>query len=302
MPAQTFRQQWTGLALLAVTAIGWGLNWPAIKFLLAEWPPMFSRGVAGVSAGLILAAIARMRGESLAVPTGVGGRLAFAAFTNVFAWMGFATVAMKYLSISEGALLAYTVPIWATLFAWPILGARPSLRDVAALLLGMGGLVVLFGGQALAFGPDKLLGVGLMLGSATLFALGGVLMKTPLPMPPIALVAWQVGLGCLPMVVIGLLFETPDPDALSTHGAAVLLYMTLIPMALCYVTLFAALRRLPPTTSSMALLVVPIIGVVSGALLLGDPLGWQQAVAFALTLAGVALALQRPKPVELAGA
>lgn len=302
MPAQSFRQQWTGLAFLAVTAIGWGLNWPTLKFLLEEWPPLFLRGLSGVAAALILVVIARMRGESLAVPRGAGGRLLFAAFTNVFAWMGFATVAIKYLSISECALLVYTVPIWATLFAWPILGARPTRRDVIALALGFGGIAVLFGGQALAIGPDKLFGVGLALASAVLFALGGVLTKSPLPMPPIALVGWQVGLGCLPMLILGVLFEQPDPGALSARGAGALIYMTLIPMGLCYLTLFAALRRLPAGTSSMALLVVPIIGVVSAALLLGEPLDWRQGLAFALTLAGVALALQRPQPVEPAGA
>jgi drug/metabolite transporter (DMT)-like permease len=81
-----------------------------------------------------------------------------------------------------------------------------------------------------------------------------------------------------------------------------LIYMTLVPMGLCYLTLFAALNRLPATTSSMALLVVPIIGVVSAAFVLGEPLGWRQGIAFALTLAGVALALQRSKPVEPVGA
>ncbi|KIZ42876.1 MULTISPECIES: DMT family transporter [Rhodopseudomonas] len=290
--------RWIGLALLAVTAFGWGLNWPAIKILLADWPPLFSRGVSGVAAAIILALIARGRGESLAVPRGFGARLSFAAFTNVFAWMGFGTMAMKYLSVSEGSLLVYTMPIWATLFAWPVLGQRPAWRDGVGLLLGICGIAVLFGGQSLALGPDRLIGVGLALAAATLFALGGVLTRTALPMPPTVLVAWQVGLGCLPMIGLGLMFERPDIGALSAGGAAVLLYMTLVPMGLCYLSWFAALGRLPTTTASIAILVVPIIGVVAAALALGEPLGWRQVAALVLTLAGVALALQRPKPAS----
>ena len=298
MAPQVSNPKLTGLVFLAITAFGWGLNWPAIKVLLAEWPPLFSRGVSGVAAAIILAIIASFRGESLAVPRHVIGRLLFASFTNVFAWMGFGTMAMKYLSVSEGSLLIYTMPIWAMLFAWPILGARPTLRDGLALALGVCGIVLLFGGQGMALGPDRLIGIGLALASATLFALGGVITQTALPVAPIALVAWQVGLGCLPMVVLGFAFEHPDIGALTPGAAVVLAYMVLVPMGLCYLTWFAALARLPASTASICMLSVPIIGVTAAAIALGEPLGWRQIAALVLTLAGVALALQRAKPVE----
>jgi drug/metabolite transporter (DMT)-like permease len=74
-----------------------------------------------------------------------------------------------------------------------------------------------------------------------------------------------------------------------------MLYMTAVPMGLCYMTWFAALRRLPPTTASLATLLTPVIGVVSAALVLGEPLGTRELVAFTLTLAGVALALRRTR-------
>jgi drug/metabolite transporter (DMT)-like permease len=285
--------RWIGFLCLGVTALGWGLNWPGVKILLREWPPLFSRGLAGVIAAVILAAIAAGRGERLSVPREAIPRLLFAAFTNVFAWMGFSNIAMKWVSVSEGALLVYTMPIWAMLFAWPLLGTRPTLRDVAALVLGITGLVILFGGQGLSLGHDKLLGVALMLASAILFALGNILNRKPIPVPPIALVAWQVGLGCLAMVVFGVAFEKPDIGALSGVGWAVMTYMTIIPMGLCYLTWFETLRRLPPATASIGTLIVPPVGVVSAALILGEPLGLREVAAMAITLGGVMLALQK---------
>ena len=292
----------TGFLFLSVTVCGWALNWPAIKFLLREWPPLFSRGVAGVVPAVILAAIALSRRESLHVPRGDWPRLAFAAFTNVFAWMGFGTMVMQHLSISEGSLLAYTMPIWTMIFAWPVLGQRPSLRGAAAVILGSAGILVLFSGQlaagAFALGPDKTLGVALALAAAILFALGSVL-NAPLPLKPIPLAAWQVGLGCLPMIVLGLLFEHPDLGALTAPGWSVLIYMIIGPMGLCYLTWFAALERLPPTTATMGTLGVPIIGVIAGAVTLGEPLGLREVLAAALTLAGVALALRRTPPPQI---
>ena len=93
------------------------------------------------------------------------------------------------------------------------------------------------------------------------------------------------------MVVIGLVIEEPDLAALSGPGWAAMAYMAAVPMALCYVAWFAALRHVPPTTASMATLLVPIIGIVSASLVLGEPLGLRELVALVLTLAGVALAL-----------
>jgi drug/metabolite transporter (DMT)-like permease len=282
-----------GFALLGITVVGWALNWAFIKLLLHDWPPLWSRGVSGIAAALILAALASARGESLKVPRSAWGALTLASFTNVFAWMGFGTAAMLHLSVSEGTLLVYSMPIWAMLFAWPVLRTPPRPRELAALGLGLAGIGVLFAGHHVALGADKLTGIALALGAAVLFALGSVRAREPLPMTPVVQVAWQVALGCAPMLVYGVLFEHPSLGALSAPGAAVLVYMTLGPMALCYLTWFAALQRLPATTAAMGTLVVPIIGGITAALLLGEPLGLRQVIAAALTLGGVALAIRR---------
>ncbi|WOH81088.1 DMT family transporter [Bradyrhizobium sp. BEA-2-5] len=289
----TQRDRTVGFLCLVVTAFGWALNWPLMKLLLQQWPPLFARGLAGTCAAAILGTLALARGQSLAVPREAIPRLLFASFTNVFAWMGLGTVAMKYVTVSEGALLAYTMPIWAMLFAWPVQHSRPTLRDLAALVLGVAGVALLLSGNGFAFGADKLLGIVLALLCAILFALGNVLNRKPLPMPPLAVVAWQVGIGCLVMLLLGILFEHPNYAAITPLGLGCFVYMTLVPMGICYVTWFETLRRLPPTTASTGMLIVPVIGVVSAAIILGEPLGLREIGAMALTLGGVTLALQR---------
>jgi drug/metabolite transporter (DMT)-like permease len=227
-------------------------------------------------------------------------RILLAASTNVFAWMGFSTLSMKWLSVSEGALLVYTMPIWAMLLAWPVLSRRPSAEGFVSLALGLAGVVVLLGAQGFAFDSGKLAGILFALLAAVLFALGTVITRTPIPVAPITLVAWQVGLGCVPMVIAGLLIEHPDFTALNTAGWAVLIYMTVVPMGVCYLAWFATLRHLPPEVASIGMLLVPIMGIVAAALALGEPLGWRETAAMALTLSGVALALRRKRPVKQA--
>jgi drug/metabolite transporter (DMT)-like permease len=229
--------------------------------------------LAGVVAAILLAAVARCRGEGLAVPRPAVPWLALAAFTNVFAWMGFSALCLRWLDVSEGVLLVFTMPIWASLFAWALLGTRPMARGFAALALGLAGVTVLLGAGGAAFGGDKPLGIAFALGAAVLFALGAVLNRKALPVPPIALTAWQVGMGCLPMVAIGLAIERPAVSALSTAGFWAMAYMTIVPMGVCYLTWFAALRRLPPAAASTSMLLVPLAGILGAALVLGETLG-----------------------------
>ncbi len=287
MPAS----QTVGKLLLMVTALGWGLNWSVLKFVLQDWPPLFARGTAGLIGALCLALLAIARGDSLAVPREARAPLVVAAAINVFAWMGFTALALNWLKVSEGALIAYSMPIWAMMLAWPLLGARPTRRSLVALGLSVTGMVVLMGGPD--FTTAKLPGVLFAFAAAVLFALGTVKARKPLAMPGPAVAAWQVGLGCLPMVGLSLMLEQPHIASLSMQGAMGLAYMAIGPMALCYLTWFGALRRLPTAVAATSMLIVPVVGTLTAVPLLGETLGARELLAIVLTIGGVALALRQ---------
>lgn len=291
----TLAPRTAGLLFLAVTSVGWGLNWPAMKILLREWPPLFARGASGLCAALILAVLALRAGQSLALPKGSFPRVGLAAFFNVFAWMGLATLAMRWLGAGQGALLVYTMPAWATLFEWPVRGKRPRGATVLGLLLCFSGVGLLFVGAGTGIEAAQAPGVVFALGAAILFAFGTVVTR-PVPVPPLVAVAWQLLIGCVPMLLLGLLLEDPQMSALTGQGLAVMVYMTLVPMGLCYLSWFAALRRLPPALAAIAMLMTPVIGVVAAALSLGEPLGLRELAAMTLTVAGVAVALRTSAP------
>ncbi|MFT8244287.1 DMT family transporter [Roseomonas sp. BN140053] len=283
-----------GLGCLLVTALGWGLNWPATKLLLQECPPLSARGVSGLAAGLGLLLLARARGEALRVPRALRGRLIRASLLNITAWMGFATASLTWLDAGEAATVAYTMPVWVALLAWPLLGEVLTARRAAALSLGVLGVATVLGGRGLELGATKLPGVGLALCGALCFALGTVLTKrAALPLAPVANTAWQVTLGCLPLLALGLGLEQPDFARLPAFGWAALGYTAAVSMGLCYLTWFAALRRLPASTATLGTLLTPIVGVTAAALALGEPLGLRELTALGLTLGGIVLAMRR---------
>ena len=293
VPAQTRaagRTDPTGLLLLLATVVGWGLNWPAMKVLLEEVPPFHTRAISAAIGVALLVVIARRRGESLAVAP----RLVLASLLNVTAWMGLATFSLLWLAAGEATIVCYTMPVWASIFAWAVLGEHITLRRLVALAVGLAGLAVLVLGRGVDAGLDKLPGVGLALSAAILFSLGTVVTKRwPVDLPPAAMVAWQTGLGCLPLLGGALFFEELSLSAVSAQSWWLLLYGGIAPLGLCYLAWFAALRRLPASAAAAGTLVTPVVGVATAALLLGEPLGPREVVALCLTIGGVVLAIRR---------
>lgn len=280
-----------GLMFLAITSIGWGFNWPVTKFLLGELPPLTLRGVTGVLGAVLLAALALARGDSLKVPSAIWPRLATAAILNVTGWMVLMGLALLWLPASEAALIAYTMPVWASLIAWPVLGERPTVLRTLGLVMAFAGLAAIMGGNGIAASAEKLPGIIMALCGAIGFAVGTVFSKKyPIQLPPITAAAWQIGIGCLPISVIGLLIETSHLDKVTPIGWWLLIYSTVVQFCIAYVSWFAALARLPASVAAIGTMAVPVIGVVASALALHEPLGPGQIVGLIFTLAAVVLA------------
>jgi probable blue pigment (indigoidine) exporter len=205
-----------GLVLLAITSVGWGLNFPIMKNLLTEWPPLSSRGLCGAAA---LALFALARGEKLSVPRPMWLRLLLVSMLTIGGWVAFMGLALLWLNASEAAVLGISIPVWVAFLAWPILGERLSPLRAVALTVALAGIAVLIGGNGLEASVEKLPGIACALAGAVCVGLGTVLTKHfPLAMPPLSLAAWQIGLGCLPIAIVGLAVEQPQLAALSAIG------------------------------------------------------------------------------------
>jgi drug/metabolite transporter (DMT)-like permease len=200
-------------------------------------------------------------------------------------------LALLWLPGGEAAVIAYTMPVWAAVLAWLVLGERMSLQRVLAMLMAFAGIAALMGADGLSASAEKLPGVVLALIGAFGFGLGTVLAKRfKLSLPLVASSAWQIGIGSVPVSLLGFMFETPHFAALSWTGWALLAYIVLIPFCVAYVCWFAALKMLPASVAAIGTMAVPVIGVLGSAVALHEPLGLGQVAGLVFTLAGVALA------------
>ncbi len=277
------------LPILVLTVI-WGCNWPVLKVGVSEIAPLTFRSLTLPFAALGMFAVTRWTGESIRIPRDWWGRVAILAFLNIGAWNGFVLFGVKQLPAGRSAILAYTMPIWATLIATMVLHEPLNKRKLIGLGLGMLGMAILLGDDIRHIRTTPT-GALLILVAAISWACGTVLLrKWKPPFAQNALSGWMMLLGWLPLAILAPFFETHPPSylfALSGKAWLAIAYNIFLAGTLAHWAWFTLARTLPVAVSSLSSLPVPVVGVFAGMLFLGERPGAAEFTALALVLASL---------------
>jgi len=284
-----------GLSLLAVLTILWGVNWPVMKRAVTEVPVWTFRSIClfGAGAGFVL--ICRLAGQSFRVPRGQVRPLLIVSFFNVTIWHICSATGLVHLAASRASIIAFTMPLWATLFAVPLLGERPTLYTVGGLLAGLAGMAVLILPQYDSVLADPI-GPVVMLVAAMSWAIGTVALKYyRFTMPVAVLTGWQLILGGIPVAIGALVFDRDfNPSAVSWTAWLATAYAVIVATLFCHWAWFKLVSRFPAVAISVGTLAIPVVGVLASAIGLREPVGWDALTALALVLAALFLVLILP--------
>ncbi|TVQ36416.1 MAG: DMT family transporter [Geminicoccaceae bacterium] len=296
-PAATSRRAvgWRELLLLLSIGLFWGLNWPAVRVILFELPPFSLRGLAFTVAAVILFLVARARRERLWPERAEWGPLLVVALLSIFGFNVFVAFGQLNTETSRAAIIAFTMPVWATLLALFVLGERITWERALALALGMAGLALLLGDDLFDVTRSPK-GALFTLGGAFSWAAGTVLLKQRTwSLPPLAMAAWMLAISAPPALVAALVMEAPLTLPMpSATTWLVFAYHVLFPMVWCYAAWVVLVAKLPAPVAAIGTLMIPVVGVASAIVLLGEPLTLSILGALALVVGGVALVLLLP--------
>lgn len=280
------------LALTAVYLI-WGSTYLAIHYVVLELPPLMSSSLRFVAAGLILMFIAFRRGAVWpsardwlrVMPIGVllflGGN-------------GLTSIAQQSVTSGGAAVVCAMMPLWMGVLA-TITGERPSRREWLGLAIGFAGVAVLMGGPSLAGKPLHIVAI---IAAPIAWALGSILARRlpgTIARDPFLVPGMQMLVGGAALAASGALMGERLPLDASPSAWLALGYLLVFGSLIGFTAFNWLLRNARPVVATSYAYVNPIIAVLIGAAISGEPLGGTTLLANAMIVLAVFLVLRKPK-------
>jgi drug/metabolite transporter (DMT)-like permease len=278
------------LALVALTLM-WGVNWPIMKLSLQELTPLFFRAITMSGGALWLYAFYRWRGIAMR-PRGAQWRsIVTLALPNMLGWHTLSIFGVAALASGRAAILGFTMPVWTVLLGAAFFGHALTRRSVlAALAVALAVGLLLW--DELGTLSGRPLGIAVMLGAACCWAVGTLMMRRAhLTLPVEALTVWMMLLTAAVLWLLAITFEPWPSGHWSARMWALLAYGILFNYGFAQIIWFSLARHLPPTTSAMSVMMVPLIGTASATVIAGEWPRWTDGIAVVCVMAAIAAVL-----------
>ena len=285
------------LSLMALLTLAWGMNWSIMKIGVTQLPPLWFRSIGLVMGTALLGAILLMRGVSMRIPRGAAKRILALAFPNIIIWYAVVTFAMTMLPAGRAAILGFTMPVWAALIGVFVYRVPIDGRVAFGVACAIAGVALLVAGDWAALIGHPL-GVVLMLCAAFCWAWGThAYSRERIAMDTLVLTFWMMAFACPFIVAASAVFEGSQWRVPIGVEWLPILYNAVLVLAIGNLIWFTVARTLPATTAGLSSMLIPVVGVFSGIVMLGEEPTWRDFAALALICFAVAAALFRRPPV-----
>jgi O-acetylserine/cysteine efflux transporter len=274
------------LAIALAVLLMWGLNFVFAKIGLQHWPPVFFVALRFACVAALLLPFVRLpRGRLLQI-----GALSVVLGTLHFPLM---FTAMSRIDAGTAAVVVQLQVPFAALLGHFVYKDRLGWRSIVGMALAFAGVLLIAGEPRLA---GQEIAVVLVVFAAFMFAIANVQMKALGDVDGNTLNAWIAVFATPQLLVISLLVESGQVEAVrqvTWEAVAALFYQVVVMVIISYALWYRLLRKYSVGQVMPLTLLLPIVGVLSGVILLGEPMTWQKIVGGLLTVMGVGVIVVR---------
>jgi drug/metabolite transporter (DMT)-like permease len=274
------------VAQLLLLAALWGGSFLFMRVAAVEIGPAWIAGGRVLLAALFLAAVTRYLRAPLQLRSRWRHYLILGFFNVAFPFLLFAYAAQR-VPASLLAVMNATAPIWGGAIA--VLSGRETLsgRSLLGLALGVAGVAILVGFDPSLARPGSGPAVAAVLCAALCYGIASNYAAAAPSIPPVANAEgcmWASALLLLPALVLGRGQSVP-----SAAGIASVLALGLFCTGVAYVLYFRLIRTLGATPALSVTFLIPVFGILWGALFLGETVGWHTLIGAVVVVAGTML-------------
>jgi len=282
------RQLW---ALVALTLM-WGVNWPMMKLSLQELTPLYFRASTMLLGACWLFVYVQRSGERMWPRSSEWTTVGWLALPNVLGWHTLSIFGVQELASGRAAIIGFTMPIFTVLLGAAFFGERitPRVR-LAVVAAGIAiGLLLWHELQSLGGRPA---GIAWMLGAALSWGVGTLTFKRArFALSPMVVTVWMLLLGSAVLWVMAIALEPlPAPGRFSLPMWLALAYSVFVNFGIAQLIWFGLARDLPPATSAMSVMAIPLVGTLSATFIVGEIPHWQDWLAIGFVMVAIASVL-----------
>ncbi len=284
--------------LLVVVTLILGFNWPVMATGVASIEPLWM-GVFRIAGAFVFLLPLTLLTGNFRVPTRpdlpIVLSLAVVRLTMVTVLV---FTALQLVPPGRSAVVVWTASLWTVPIAAIFLSEHMVTTRWVGLLLGISGVVVLFEPWGLAWGePGVALGHVLLIVAAILNAATAVHIRGHRwTMTPMQAVPWQLGGSLIVLLILALSTEGVPEIEWTAQLGWVVAYQGVLASGVAFWAQIVVLRNLGAVSANLTLMAVPVVGVVSSAIVLGEQVTATLLAGLVLIMAGVTLNLLTDRP------
>ncbi len=295
-PAPNIFKQVVSSKMLPVLGISliYALCYTAIKFGLAYSPPLIFGGMRAFFGGLALLGILLFMRQPLVPNRREWGAIVLVGLVSTT--LNFAAMFLSpgFTGAGIASVLGNLQPLAALLLAAIFLGERLTIPKIAALVLGLAGVILI---AFPAFTSPSGYGINgglLALSASVSSAIGSVLVKHLIRKAnPLTVAAWQLILGSLPLLAISSFIEPVNKVSWTPAFIGVLLYLALVGTSLVTAVWYWLLQKQEVGHLTLFLFLTPLFGLGIAALVFGERVGLLESLGVILNLSGIGVGARK---------
>ena len=287
-----FSQKIVPVILLILLVLVWSSVWSLFRVAMEVIPPLSFRVIIGLPAFILLLFLGLKKMKTVNIPSNEWKPLLLISFFNVTLWQVLMLYGIGMLGGGRAAVLTYTMPIWATIFASIFGYEKINTSIIISLFLGMFGIFFL-SIEINIF--ENIFGFLITLSAGLSWAIGTMIVKYGgINSDGLIVAGWQQIIGILPIIPFAFYFDLNNFGSIELRHILVIIFGIFLSSAYTYWAYFTVLQKFSVNITSISVMAVPVLAILIDYIIVDVVFSLFDFIALIFIVTGIFVAAKKP--------